>query len=114
MSGGVTPGEWAYGVRSDGSIWLSLGDPKTGPHHQGDLVATPADAQLIISAPKLLAACEAQHKAIDALMAALIGLDRDFRPTKSAIWPAVLAGAEAIDQACAAPLDLPTSTQEGV
>ena len=25
-----------YGVRSDGSIWISFGDPRAGPHEQFD------------------------------------------------------------------------------
>ncbi len=51
-----TSGPWKYGVRSDGSIWLSLGDHSTGPHFQGDLVASEADARLICAAPDLLEA----------------------------------------------------------
>jgi hypothetical protein len=51
-----TPGPWEYGVRKDGSIWLSLGDYKTGAHYQGDLVASPDDAKLIAAAPDLLEA----------------------------------------------------------
>jgi hypothetical protein len=49
-----TPGPWNYGVRKDGSIWLSLGAPGVGPHYQGDLVATESDAKLIVAAPELL------------------------------------------------------------
>lgn len=56
-----TPGPWACGVRRDGSIWLSLGDRNTGPHYQGDLVASEADARLIAAAPKLLEALEASN-----------------------------------------------------
>jgi hypothetical protein len=55
MSGQHTPGPWVYGVRDDGSIWLSLGDFRTGPHFQGDLVASEDDARLICAAPDLLA-----------------------------------------------------------
>src|SRR5258708_39222937 len=56
-----TPGPWTYGVRKDGSIWLSLGDPKVPgtEHHQGDLAGTEADARPIVTAPLLLAAAEA-------------------------------------------------------
>lgn len=54
-----TPGPWTYGVRKDGSIWLSRGDPKTGPHYQSDFHGTVADVRLIVSAPLLLAAAEA-------------------------------------------------------
>lgn len=53
-----TPGLWAYGVRDDGSIWLSLGETLKGPHMQGDLVATEADAKLIVAAPDMVAALE--------------------------------------------------------
>lgn len=48
-----TPGEWKFGVRPDGSMWLSLGDPKKGPHYQGDLVASIDDARLIVNAREL-------------------------------------------------------------
>ncbi len=53
-----TPGPWRFGVRRDDSMWLSLGDPKAGPHYQGDLVASPDDARLIVAAPDLLEALE--------------------------------------------------------
>lgn len=49
-----TPRPWNYGVRNDGSIWLSLGAPVDGPHYQGDLVATESDAKMIVAAPDLL------------------------------------------------------------
>lgn len=48
-----TPGEWKFGVRPDGSMWLSLGDPAKGPHYQGDLVASIDDARLIVNAREL-------------------------------------------------------------
>ena len=32
----ATPGEITYGVRHDGSRWLSIGNPRTGPHIQAD------------------------------------------------------------------------------
>lgn len=51
-----TPGPWKYGVRKDKSIWLSLGDPVKGPHHQGDFFGTEKDAALTIAAPELLEA----------------------------------------------------------
>ena len=55
----ITPGPWKHGVRKDGSIWLSIGDFMTGPHYQGDLVASPEDAQAITAIPELLAAVQA-------------------------------------------------------
>lgn len=53
-----TPRCWRYGVRPDGTMWLSLGDPVKGPHRQGDLHASEEDAQLIIAAPYLLEAAK--------------------------------------------------------
>jgi len=58
-----------------------------------------ANARLIAAAPDLLAACQAQHHAIDVLMARLIALDPEFMPTKSTIWPALVAGSDAIAKA---------------
>ncbi|MDQ7981914.1 hypothetical protein QYH69_32340 [Paraburkholderia sp. SARCC-3016] len=55
----LTPGPWTYGVRKDGSIWISRGDPKTGPHYQADFCGTEADARLSCAAPLLLQAAEA-------------------------------------------------------
>lgn len=53
-----TPGPWTYGVRSDGSIWMSLGDPKVGAHHQFDWYGTEKDAQFVTAAPDLYAALD--------------------------------------------------------
>lgn len=61
----ITTGEWLYGVRSDGSIWLSLGDPVTGPHFQGDLAASEDDARLLTAAPKLLTALKLVWSMLD-------------------------------------------------
>lgn len=33
----ATPGEMTYGIRSDESAWFSIGNPRTGPHIQGDI-----------------------------------------------------------------------------
>lgn len=51
------------------------------------------------AAGEVLAACEAQHKAIDWLLARLIELDRGFMPTKSPVWPMLLQGNAAIAKA---------------
>jgi hypothetical protein len=59
MMSRYTKGPWIYGVRHDGSKWLSIGDYKTGPHYQGDLYASESDAKLICSAPDLLDALQA-------------------------------------------------------
>lgn len=65
-----------------------------------------ADARLIAAAPELLAACKAQHEAIDRLFAMLIGLTREhtpdahFFPTKSGQpWGACQQGNAAIAKA---------------
>jgi len=55
----LTPGPWNYGIRRDGSIWISRGDPKRGPHYQADFCGTEADARLTCAAPLLLQAAEA-------------------------------------------------------
>ena len=39
---------------------------------------------------RILAVLEGQHQAIDILLAELIMKDRDFRPSQSTIWPAVV------------------------
>jgi hypothetical protein len=57
-----TPGDWKFGVRRDGSIWLSLGDPAKGPHYQGDLVASVDDARLMVAAREM-------YEALDAMFA---------------------------------------------
>lgn len=47
----------------------------------------------------LLSALEGQHKALDQLMARMIELDPDFRPTKWQGWPALVAASNAIKAA---------------
>ena len=49
----ITPGPWTYGVRKDGSIWLSIGDRDKGPHRQADIWAREADVRLMTAAPEL-------------------------------------------------------------
>lgn len=56
-----------------------------------------ANSQLIAASPDLLAACKAQHEAIDRLFAMLINLDHGFLPSKSGQpWSAINQGNEAI------------------
>ena len=59
MSAQHTPEPWEFGVRKDKSMWLSLGNPATGPHYQGNLAGSEADARLICAAPDLLEALQA-------------------------------------------------------
>ncbi len=61
-----------------------------------------ANARLMAAAPDLLAACRAQHEAIDRLFAALIELGKDFYPSRSGQpWDAMVAGNAAIAKATA-------------
>ena len=60
-----------YGVRDDESAWYSIGDPKTGPHIQGDIYA---DEQTLVrlaavwsAFPGLLARLEAAERERDEL-----------------------------------------------
>lgn len=64
---------------------------------------TPANARLIAAAPDILAACKAQHEAIDILFARLIQLDPTFFPSKSGLpWEAAASGHAAIAKATGA------------
>ena len=58
-----TPGPWEYGVRDDGSIWVSAGNIRHGAHWQGDFPGTKADARLVASAPDLLVALKFMYEA---------------------------------------------------
>ena len=59
-----------------------------------------ANARLIAAVPDLLAACEAQHQAIDHLFALLITLNVNFLPSKSGQpWEAIQQGKAAIAKA---------------
>ena len=56
-----TPGPWTYGVRKNGSIWVSLGDPtnERSAHYQCDFPVREADARLATCAPELYEALDA-------------------------------------------------------
>lgn len=47
-----------YGVRNDGTIWLSIGTPEDGPHYQFDFPAPEREAKLTAAAPAMLEALE--------------------------------------------------------
>lgn len=64
-----------------------------------DFAEAYANARIMRAAPALLRACEAQHKALDILMAMLIQRDAEFMPTKCPAWPAILFGQAAIAKA---------------
>lgn len=67
----VSCGQFCYG----GSVDMKIGD---------------ADKQLIAAAPELLKTVRIQHDIIDRLLVLVIELDKEFRPTKSAIWPLII------------------------
>lgn len=75
--------------------YYSCRNAKATPH----LKFRPESLPMILAAPELLAACKAQHNAIDILMAHLIELDPTFLPSKSRIWPMLLQGNAAIAKA---------------
>lgn len=85
----LTPGPWEVGLRRDGSMWLSLGDPVTGPHYQGDIVASFADACLIAAAPDMYRALEN----IQQNMNGNTGIPEIYRLTIAAICDAALSKA---------------------
>lgn len=45
---------------------------------------------------ELIGAAEGQHKAVDLLLARMIELDPEFRPTKSSVWPLLVAARAAL------------------
>lgn len=55
--------------------------------------------KIVMPPPDTLDVLRAQHKAIDCLLAMLIEKDRTFFPTKSALWPLILQGANALAKA---------------
>lgn len=71
---------------------------------EGEIAECDANAEFIVRAcnchSELLAACQAQHQAIDRLFALLIEADDSFMPTESGQpWLAVVQGNEAINKA---------------
>jgi hypothetical protein len=48
----ATPGPWKYGVREDGSMWISIGDPMR-KHSQFDWYGFEEDLELACRAPEL-------------------------------------------------------------
>lgn len=52
----MTAQPWKYGVRGDGSIWMSFGEPLKGEHHQFDFGGSEDDAKLVCAAPDMFQA----------------------------------------------------------
>jgi len=57
--GKATPGPWVVKFRADGSCYISMGDPISGPHKQFDLLLKAGDfndeddARLIAASPTM-------------------------------------------------------------
>lgn len=101
MSAAHTPGPWyldwdmtRINVHAEGVqiaiVRRSTKDGTASPIY--DDAEARANARLIAAAPELLAACKAQHQAIDLLLARLIELDSTFLPSESPAWAAVTSG----------------------
>ena len=98
-----TPGPWviyeetydneviARGIQGADGLGLNYGEEYE--------LFSKANAHLIAAAPKMLEALEKQHKAVDWLLARVIELDSDFKPTKSPVWDAVTEAYEIMKEA---------------
>src|ERR1700676_739230 len=92
-----TPGPWLYdgmAIHTNDGIMIAGLSSVCKTAKEID-----ANARLIAAAPELLAACRAQHEALDILMAMLIERDPNFFPSKSSVWPALIQGNAAIIKA---------------
>lgn len=93
MKDALTPAPWKYGVRKDGSIWMSLGNPETGPHRQFDWHGTEKDAAFTVAA----------HAMYEALIQARGALRLDvMREDNGDYFGTTKVALEAIDAALAA------------
>ena len=119
MTGSLpTPAPWSLSLSTDARPHTILGPARfrqrgaavaalASVHHYGASneqygPEQTANAFVISAAADLLNACQNQHDAIDWLMARLITVDPDFRPTRAPIWPAVVTGHAAIAKALGA------------
>ncbi len=97
-----TPGPWTYQENSDAytHIVRAAENRFICQLAQDTSGVAEGDARLIATAPELLEVCEAQHKAIDFLLARLAMLDPTFFPSQSGQpWEAVTKGHVAIAKA---------------
>ena len=62
----ATKGEMKYGIRDDDSAWYSIGDPKSGPHIQGDIYCDQETMAYITAAFNALPALLDQIDALEA------------------------------------------------
>lgn len=82
------------GVKMLNSLLQRWGSPA------GDLAVSEHQKDEII--PKLIGACKAYHHALDLAFAQLIEqspADKTFHPTRSPMWPALVKGRQAVDEA---------------
>ena len=68
-AGEATKGPWRYGIRHDGTMWMSMGDPAKGAHVQADwefdLHNADFCAQARTDLPRLVAALEIAVEALE-------------------------------------------------
>ena len=79
----ATPGPCEYGIRRDGSMWMSIGDPAKGPHIQADWEFGEHNAEAFTAArtdiPRLVAALRVavdwitENEVLDRIESALKG-----------------------------------------
>jgi hypothetical protein len=96
-----TPGPWALVTKDDkyGKELLIVQDTDGDECEVICGAFQTRSGLLLAAAPELLAACKAQHNAIDILLAMLIERDSSFMPSKSVVWPALVLGNAAISKA---------------
>lgn len=83
----ATPGHVVAHQRRDGSVYVSIGDPRSGPHAQGDFNLYHEDAAAMAAAvnfirddaPALLAERDELREALETVRAAHLGMTRDWR-----------------------------------
>jgi hypothetical protein len=79
--------------------WFEFGDAQSDKSRAFAQDAIAMHERLRATAPELLAALKAEHRAADWLLARLIELDPSFRPTQSPVWAAIAEGSAAIAKA---------------
>lgn len=106
-----TKGEWAfiegdeyrgsfiYSDYGDGGTICVLADAWPPGSEYKEFDNSKANAHLIAASPELLEACEAQHGAIDKLLAMLVESKKGFLPTQSGVWDVVEQGYKVVNKA---------------
>lgn len=100
----ITPGPWRWHAQGDANDYAMLtsgGRWVIAFRQNGELLLPEqqANAQLMAAAPDLYAACLAQHRGIDQLMALLATVKKEFLPTQHPAFSAVVQGINAMSRA---------------